>query len=224
MVDPKSRELKKWSETKEMIAGAQPITLGPYFSHIVRRSPRRLLHLLSYYKFAAKMIGVDRKIMDVGCSEGFGSIILAEFAADFLGVDIDTAAIEQAKTSFQSERTRFQCADFLKADLGVFDAVTCFDVIEHIYPENEDTFLARVASHLKSNGMAVIGTPNITSDQYASPWTKEGHVNLYSGERLRESLERHFQKVVVFSANDEIVHTGFLPMAHYLLAVGFFKK
>ena len=224
MQEIKSRELDKWNTAKDLMAVDKPITLGPYFSHIIQRSPRRLLHLLSYYKFAAKMIGNDKKIMDVGCSEGFGSIILSEFASSFLGVDIDGPAIDQAQKSFASAKNKFQCTDFLKADLGQFDAVTCFDVIEHIYPENEDTFLKRICSHLGDEGMTVIGTPCITSDQFASPWTKEGHVNLYSGERLKTSLERHFKKVVIFSANDEVVHTGYWPMAHYLLAVGFFRR
>ncbi len=223
MNEPQSIELEKWSTAKAMMSTSESLTLGPYFSHIVRRSPRRLLHILSYYKFAAKMIGTKKTIMDVGCSEGLGSIILGEFAEKFLGVDIDAPAIEVAKTSFQSPKVTFECADFLRADLGRFDAVTCFDVIEHIYPENEETFLSRMASHLSNEGMVVVGTPNITSDQFASPWTKEGHVNLYSGERLQSSLERHFKKVIVFSANDEVVHTGYWPLAHYLLAVGFFK-
>lgn len=224
MSDLNTPELEKWNSAKAMMSSSEALTLGPYFSHIVRRSPRRLLHILSYYKFAAKMIGNNKKVMDVGCSEGLGSIILGEFAERFLGVDIDAPAIEIAKKSFQSEKVSFQCADFLNADLGKFDAVTCFDVIEHIYPENEETFLKRMAAHVSNDGMVIVGTPNITSDQFASPWTKEGHVNLYSGERLKNSLERHFKKVVVFSANDEMVHTGYWPLAHYLLAVGFFKQ
>jgi hypothetical protein len=32
-------------------------------------------------------------------------------------------------------------------------------------------------------------------------------------------MERHFRTVFIFSMNDEVVHTGFSPMAHYLLAV-----
>lgn len=225
MEEIKSRELEKWESAKNMMAeDYKPLTFGPYFSHIIRRSPRRLLHVLSYYKFAAKMIGNGKKIMDVGCSEGFGSVILAEFAHEFVGVDIDAAAIKHAASSLSSDKVSFKHADFLRADLGVFDAVTCFDVIEHIYPENEDQFLSRMSAHLTDEGTVVVGTPSITSDQFASPWTREGHVNLYSGERLKSSLERHFKKVIIFSANDEVVHTGFWPMAHYLLGVGIGKK
>ena len=103
---------------------------------------------------------------------------------------------------------------------GEFDAATSFDVIEHIFPENEDKFLKAIVENLTSEGMCVIGTPNITSDQYASAVTQSGHVNLYSAERLEKSLSKYFRKVMMFSANDEVVHTGFSPMAHYLIGVG----
>ena len=37
-------------------------------------------------------------------------------------------------------------------------------------------------------------------------------------------LEAHFHSVFVFSMNDEVVHTGFYPMAHYLLAVACHRR
>jgi hypothetical protein len=49
-------------------------------------------------------------------------------------------------------------------------------------------------------------------------------MNLYSGDRLREQLKRYFHQVFLFGANDEVVHTGYLPMAHYLIAVGCRKR
>jgi len=32
-------------------------------------------------------------------------------------------------------------------------------------------------------------------------------------------MERHFENVFLFSMNDEVVHTGFTPLAHYLFAL-----
>jgi hypothetical protein len=42
---------------------------------------------------------------------------------------------------------------------------------------------------------------------------------LFTAERLRDLGLRHFHNVFSFSANDEMVHTGFSPLAHYLLAL-----
>jgi 2-polyprenyl-3-methyl-5-hydroxy-6-metoxy-1,4-benzoquinol methylase len=214
-----SKEQARWSETKIMV-GEDRLLLGPYFTYQFRHSPRRILHALSYHKFAAKMIGKEKRILEVGCSEGLGTLILAEFAIECLGIDIDADSIAVANETISSAKLQFRHADIIGGSFGEYDAVASFDVIEHIFPENEESFLSAIAANLIDGGMFVVGTPNITSDQYASPITRSGHVNLYSADRLRESLARHFQTVLMFSANDEIVHTGFAPMAHYLIGIG----
>ncbi|MCI5632323.1 hypothetical protein [Helicobacter sp.] len=45
------------------------------------------------------------------------------------------------------------------------------------------------------------------------------HVNCKSGEDFKEFCKKYFHHVFVFSMNDEVVHTGFYPMAHYLFAL-----
>jgi len=50
--------------------------------------------------------------------------------------------------------------------------------------------------------------------------SKIGHINLYSYDRLRSFMEKYFYHVFMFSMNDEVVHTGFGAMAHYIFAVG----
>lgn len=212
------RESDSWGGVKSQLVADQ-FTLGPYFTYIARRSPRRLLHLLSYYKFAAKMIGSGKRVLEIGCSEGFGTVLLAEHGANVLGIDLDADAIAVANATVASPKLRFEVGDVLTETFGVFDAVVTLDVIEHIYTTHEDAFVARIVASLKPQGVLVIGTPNITSDQYASAVTRRGHVNLFSAERLQELGLRHFHNVFLFSANDEVVHTGFAPLAHYLIAL-----
>ena len=213
-----------WLDLKKEMAGQPPIQLGPYFTFILRKSPRRLLHQLSYAKFAAKIIGAGKSVLDVGCSEGLSTLLLAEFAPHCVGTDIDQSAIQSAQANFGTEKLSFVAGDIFSQNLGRFDAVTSFDVIEHIPKEREVAFLDRLVLHLKKPGILVIGTPNITSDIYASPITKAGHINLYDADRMRNLLNTRFESSVVFSANDEVVHTGFSPLAHYLLGIGFGLK
>ena len=214
-----SKEHARWSETKALI-GEECITLGPYFTYHVKHTPRHILHSMSYHKFAAKMIGKGKRVLEVGCSEGFQTVLLAEFAQYCCGVDVDEAAIASANKTFARENLEFRVSDIMECSVGEFDAATSFDVIEHIYPANEDRFVGAVANHLTEHGMAIIGTPNITADQFASPITRSGHVNLYSMERLEATLLRHFHHALMFAANDEVVHTGFAQMAHYLIGIG----
>lgn len=214
----KSKELAKWEEVKKRVEHIERITLGPYFSEI-KYAPRRVLFALSHYKFAAKMLGEGKDVLEVGCSEGLGTLLLAEAANHVLGVDIDNDAIKEAQKTFASEKIEFATADFLGGKLGDFEGIVALDVIEHIYPENEPLFFTSLCRNLKDYGVCIIGTPNQTAGQYASPGSIIGHVNLFSWDRLKTTMESYFHQVFLFSANDEVIHTGFYPMAHYLIAV-----
>jgi len=213
-----SREAELWKVAKRGF-GDEAMTLGPYFSFIVQKTPRRLLHLLSYYKFAAKMIGPDKRVADIGSSEGFGTILLAEQARSCVGIDLDADAVAVANATVGSPKLSFVVGDVLRDKMGPFDAVVSLDVIEHVYPDNADAFVAAIAASLVEDGIMILGTPNITSDQYANEHSRRGHVNLYDAERLRVQGLKYFRNVFSFSGNDEVVHTGFSPMAHYLLAL-----
>ena len=74
-------------------------------------------------------------------------------------------------------------------------------------------------SSLSSALLAVIGSPSLQSQTYASLASKAGHVNCKDGKEFQRVMLRHFDNVFLFSMNDEVVHTGYHPMAHYLLAV-----
>lgn len=102
---------------------------------------------------------------------------------------------------------------------GRFDGASCLDVLQHIPQESEDIFVTNLVGSLDAVATAVVGMPSLKSQVYASPQSREGPVNCKSGKDLVFLLERFFHYVFPFSMNDEVVHTGFSPMAHYLIAV-----
>ena len=61
--------------------------------------------------------------------------------------------------------------------------------------------------------------PSIESQKYASYKSKIGHINCKTGDDLKNLFEKFFYNVFLFSMNDEVVHTGFNKMAHYLIAL-----
>ena len=107
---------------------------------------------------------------------------------------------------------------------GSFDAVLSMDVIEHIYQSKENRFFEVICNNLKDNGFCVIGTPNEAANKFTSKENEIAHVNLFSHQRLSELAEKYFHNVFLFSMNDEVVHTGFYPMAHYLIVLLVGKK
>ena len=105
-----------------------------------------------------------------------------------------------------------------------FDGIFSLDVLEHIEAENEDAFLKNTCASLNRHGSLIVGMPSLESQVYASEGSKVGHVNCKSGNELRDFLKKYFHSVFMFSMNDEVLHTGFFPMSHYLLAVCCDKK
>jgi 2-polyprenyl-3-methyl-5-hydroxy-6-metoxy-1,4-benzoquinol methylase len=218
-----SKEKQLWDEYGAKQKGI-PFVFGEHYSYQFRNTPRHILFTLSRYKFAAKMIGEGKVILELGCNEGLGSHYLSEFATHVHGVDFDEEAITWAKENLENEKLTFQCDDFLNKKYGQNHAVVSYDVIEHISPEHEDGFLKTVTKNLVDDGIFLVGTPNITSHQFSNPELSGAHINLYSGQRLCTALERYFHNVFLFSMNDEMIHTGFVPMAHYLVALCCSKK
>lgn len=199
---------------------APPLETGRYFSYLFHRTPRRILYTLSYYKFAARMIGSNKRVLDIGCNEGLGAFLIAKECGYAYGIDLDSEAILAAKRNFSESFVDFSEEDFLHSKISdIYDAVINFDVIEHILPKHADHFIFRMYQIIKEEGLAVIGTPSEISQAYASEVSKKGHVNIYSPQRFEESLRKYFHQVFLFSVHDEIIHTGFKPLAHYLIAV-----
>lgn len=100
-----------------------------------------------------------------------------------------------------------------------YNAIYSLDVIEHIDKKNERMYINNIKQSLMPHGVALIGAPTIESQRYASPPSKAGHINCKSGNEFKAFFQEHFHNVFVFSMNDEVVHTGFFPMAHYVFAL-----
>ena len=66
----------------------------------------------------------------------------------------------------------------------------------------------------------MIGTPNKTSQKYASKYSKKGHVNTKTYENLASLGKKYFNNYFIFGMNDEVVHTGYPNMCHYLWLIG----
>ena len=160
--------------------------------------------------------------MDVGCGDGFGMGVILQEVDKVHGVDFDPLFIESARTHADNENLNgtFSVLDITRQiPEGRFDGAYSLDLIEHIPKEKEQACLENICKCLNENAPCIIGTPNITSSSYASPWSMEGHINMKNADSLKGLLSDHFHNVFLFSMNDEVVHLGFYPMAHYLLAL-----
>ncbi len=203
-----------------------PIVLGKQASYAWRDDPKHLLFSLARYKFCAKLLAGKERVLEVGCGDGTGAPILLQEIKTLHGIDIEPITIENCNQLNRfKERCTFETLDAVEhAPSATFDALISLDVIEHIQADKEEQFLKNIFSCLEKHGVAIIGTPNITAAQYASKLSLAGHINLKSHATLVASMKQFFHNVFLFSMNDELVHTGYYPMAHYLMALGTDKK
>jgi len=196
-------------------------TLGLMTNQVWHEDPRRLTFILARYKFVAKMLSGWTDIAEVGCGDAFGTRIVMQEVQGVTVYDFDPIFIEDiARRSTPRWPVKAELHDILDGPLpNRHDAIFSLDVIEHIPADQEGIFLSNLAASLSEEGALIIGTPSLESQAYASPQSKIGHINCKTGRALKALLERYFQTVFLFSMNDEVVHTGFYPMAHYLFAL-----
>jgi 2-polyprenyl-3-methyl-5-hydroxy-6-metoxy-1,4-benzoquinol methylase len=198
-----------------------PVTLGLTTSHIWRSDPRHLLFFLSRYKFVAKMLAGYDRVLEVGCGDGFGSRLLSQNKIHVTGVDFDPVFIEEARRRESDDGSRvFEVHDFLDGPMAQkFDAAFSLDVIEHIRPDDEDRFIRNVCASIRDGGACIFGSPSLESQIHASQWSKAGHVNCKSAPDWQATFRRFFEHAFIFSMNDEVLHTGFAPMSHYIFTL-----
>jgi 2-polyprenyl-3-methyl-5-hydroxy-6-metoxy-1,4-benzoquinol methylase len=201
-------------------------SLGMMANQVWRDDPRRLTFLLARYKFVSKMFGGMDRVLEIGCADAFGTRIVLQEVKRLTAVDFDPVFVQDANERMDP-RWPFECRqhDILGGPVdGVYDGIFSLDVIEHIAPDKEGLFLGNIAASLAERGVLIVGSPSLQSQAHASPPSKAGHVNCKDGPELKAALKQYFHNVFVFSMNDEVVHTGYYPMAHYLLALCCAKK
>lgn len=185
--------------------------------------PRGLLFILSRYKFVAKMLSGKQRVLEIGCADAFGTRVVQQEVGAVVASDFDPVFIDDARARMADEGWACETVihDILSGPVPPceFDAAYSLDVFEHIPLEQENLFVGNIARSIAENGVAVIGSPSLQSQAYASEGSKAGHVNCKDGKVFRAVMERHFKNVFLFSMNDEVVHTGFSPLAHYLFAL-----
>lgn len=198
------------------------IPLGAPSSYSLTHDPKHIAFVLSRYKFCAKMLEGKRRVMEVGSGDGIGLPIVAKAVGHVTCVDWDERHIESIRRRllphFSNVHLHHHDLNASPLDVKV-DAIYSIDVLEHVDPDKEAGFMGNMLACLPDDGVMITGTPNVSASSYASPCSAVQHINLKSMQSLRELMERYFENVFMFGMNDEVLHTGYGPMSHYLWSV-----
>ena len=202
--------------------------LGLRANSMYQNNPRDLLFNFARYKFVSKMLSGKDKVLEVGCGDTFSARLVQAEINELHVLDFDPIFMDDVKARM-TQKWKFHVAvhNILESpytEMGLFDAGYSVDVIEHIEQKNEDAFMRNICLCLKKNAIFISGSPSLESQRWASSQSKAGHVNCKSGAEFKKFMEKYFYNVLMFSMNDEVIHTGFYPMSHFLFAIGIGNK
>lgn len=202
------------------------VSLGLLKSREWIEDPRRFLFSQARYKFVSKMLSGRQDVLEIGCGDAFNAPIVMQEVKRLTVTDFDEEFIRDAQSRMPPEYPYVaRVHNFLDGTIdGRFDAAYSLDVLEHIDAKDERRFLGNIMACLTPDAAMIVGMPSLESQTYASPGSKAGHINCKTAPDLKKLMQEYFHSVFMFSVNDEVVHTGYHKMAHYIIAMAAHPK
>jgi 2-polyprenyl-3-methyl-5-hydroxy-6-metoxy-1,4-benzoquinol methylase len=151
-------------------------------------------HLAVYRWITERVAG--QRVLDMACGEGYGSAVLAEQAAEVVGLDANPEAHEHAKLRYA--RTGLSFERGLVETYGEpesFDAVVFLQTIEHV--QDAAAVLRHFQRILRPAGVAYVSTPNLLTlapkgaEKSDNPW----HLREYRAGEFQDLVSEVFASV-----------------------------
>ncbi len=167
-------------------------------------------HLAVYEWIAERVRGAA--VADLACGEGYGSNVLAERAAEVVGVDANPEAHEHARLRYVRSNLRFERA-LVEAFDELRDAIVFLQTIEHV--QEPAALLARFSELAP---VSYVSTPNRLTlapegaEKSENPW----HLREYTAAEYRELVGPRFESVELYG----LFHAGKLRAHELALKAG----
>jgi len=113
----------------------------------------------SVHTMTVKLVGKNKKVLEIGCATGYISKKLKENGCYVFGVEIDKTAAEIAKEI--CDKIIVGNIEIIEPPLDKFDVITFIDVLEHL--KNPKNALEKVMNNLEKDGKIIISVPNIAN-------------------------------------------------------------
>lgn len=174
---------------------------------------------LACYRVAGEM-AVGKRVIDIGCGEGYGPALLAETAAEVLGVDISEEVIGHAGRRYHAPNLSFKVMDVSSLEVpgGSFDLAVSLQVVEHL--ADESGYLEEIARVLGPDSSALISTPNrLTISPGSDTPINPFHLREYTPGEFKAELAGHFGRVDISG----VFHAGWLKLNQRVKVVDFIR-
>jgi 2-polyprenyl-3-methyl-5-hydroxy-6-metoxy-1,4-benzoquinol methylase len=164
--------------------------LVAHFAPLARRQrvtfERRLRQIL-------KFLGRPGRLLDVGCAAGGFMEVAREQGWSAAGVDVNGPATAHAREALGLDVVTGTLAD-LPGEYGVFDAVTLWDVAEHV-PDPKG-LIAQARERVAEGGVVALSVPNVAS---LAAWAGGERWPMFGDEHLTYFTPETIRKMVKFA-------------------------
>ena len=217
-VDILMKETKKYGYT----------SLGLNSNYMWNNDPKKLFISMARYKFVSRILEGKKNVLEIG-GEPFRSRIVKQSVKKLSVITKEDFTFKESlKNSNKKFNINFLLHNIIEKKISrsnqKYDGIYSLDFINKLSKKHENIFLSNCLHQLDNKGIFIVGTPSKESSKFASKITKLVNKNSYSGDEFRTFLKKYFNNVFLFSMNDEVVHTGFNKMAHYIIAICTNKK
>lgn len=159
----------------------------------------------SRYQQVKKYLSDGARVLDIACGQGGGAVVLAEKAAEVLGIDYNQAYVDAANERFAGENVSYICGDDTKLEeyKSSFDTVVSLHTLEHL--PDDQSFLRRVHASLVPGGRLIIEVPRLLPKPIGEPLLPF-HEREYSDGEMRRLLTENGFEIVYTLGGDRGVY------------------
>jgi len=160
-----------------------------------KETPLMIARHLRAYQYALDYCS-GKFVLDIGSGDGYGSHYLSGVAKSVTGLDYSAEAVQYARSKYPKANLTYRQLDVkdLHTISDKFEAICCFQVIEHL--ADTGAFLKNIRALLTANGVFIVSTCNIkdSSPGQTLPANKF-HVKEYTYQEFEDLLKKYFGSV-----------------------------
>jgi len=146
-----------------------------------------------------------KRVLDLGCGEGYGTWIISRSASEAVGMDAGDETISKAKSRYVAENLSYVAGHSGKLPFPEksFDMVVCFELIEHVAEAAQVDCLAQIKKVLKQDGVLLISTPNksLSTNPNENPY----HLREMDLPEFMDLITPQFKNITLLGQNSYIV-------------------
>jgi len=138
------------------------------------------------------------RVLDAPCGDGRGTAYIQEqlnrmgFSSEVAGIDINEDTVQYAISSFP-DTVYFQGSLTEPAFQGIYDAVICMEVLEHVTAEEARQIVTNVESMLAPGGKAIFTSPRMRPREFTK--SRDHHIHEFYDPEFYYLIEEFFPLV-----------------------------